>query len=508
MQPRKKKPFIDKKNSITFHLVHRSQKDPLAADETAPQHVLLEAQPLNSNKVKSHTFVFLSFSSKTSPSSFQRFEEQHKYGVYFDDDYDYLQHLRVPEPEDLVWESVENPNALKGKERMDTNPLQLPSSVFASTVEEDVGLLNKAAPSSGPRPDWDPDVVAAMDDDFNFDDPDNELEDNFIELAGGSGGGGGGGPMDVLDEDDEEGEWDSDFSGDDEDEGEERDLVRELRNMKRFDNEETKSRFTEYSMSSSVIRRNEQLTLLDDRFEKFFERYDEPEIGALDCEEIEGDVDVTNEMILQMAEQFRREKEEALNEYSKKWDAERIREYMEGESDDEMEELEVDGDENAEERRKKKWDCESILSTYSNLYNHPKVIEEAVKRRAAAQISGRIQLNPRTGIPLDTLDGDTNTLTASKLAKLNADGGGGGMGGGGVAKSLCAQSVISTLSVLSLRPKDETPEERRERKKMLKEYRSERRFEKKANTMAFKEEGKKQVKIKINQNNNRGSTIV
>lgn len=35
-----------------------------------------------------------------------------------------------------------------------------------------------------------------------------------------------------------------------------------------FKEEETKSRFTEYSMSSSVIRRNEQLTLLDDKFER------------------------------------------------------------------------------------------------------------------------------------------------------------------------------------------------------------------------------------------------
>lgn len=35
-----------------------------------------------------------------------------------------------------------------------------------------------------------------------------------------------------------------------------------------FKEEETKSRFTEYSMSSSVMRRNEQLTLLDDKFEK------------------------------------------------------------------------------------------------------------------------------------------------------------------------------------------------------------------------------------------------
>jgi len=35
-----------------------------------------------------------------------------------------------------------------------------------------------------------------------------------------------------------------------------------------FQDMETKSRFTDYSMSSSVIRRNEQLTLLDERFEQ------------------------------------------------------------------------------------------------------------------------------------------------------------------------------------------------------------------------------------------------
>lgn len=35
-----------------------------------------------------------------------------------------------------------------------------------------------------------------------------------------------------------------------------------------FMEEETKSRFTEYSMTSLVMKRNEQLTLLDERFEK------------------------------------------------------------------------------------------------------------------------------------------------------------------------------------------------------------------------------------------------
>lgn len=39
--PQPKKKFIDKKNSVTFRLVNRSQQDPLYVDETAPQNVLL-----------------------------------------------------------------------------------------------------------------------------------------------------------------------------------------------------------------------------------------------------------------------------------------------------------------------------------------------------------------------------------------------------------------------------------------------------------------------------------
>ena len=44
-------------------------------------------------------------------------------------------------------------------------------------------MLNKAAPNRDPKFDWDPDIVAALDDDFDYEDPDNELEDNFMELA-------------------------------------------------------------------------------------------------------------------------------------------------------------------------------------------------------------------------------------------------------------------------------------------------------------------------------------
>lgn len=95
-----------------------------------------------------------------------------------------------------------------------------------------------------------------MDDDFDYDDPENQLDDNFMELANAEGSG------DEYDEY-EESDVDSTYSD------EERDEVGSLKDSQlSFNKEETKSRFTNYSMSSSVIRRNEQLTLLDDRFEK------------------------------------------------------------------------------------------------------------------------------------------------------------------------------------------------------------------------------------------------
>lgn len=47
----KTKKFIDKKNSVTFYLAHRSQKDPLIVDETAPQHVLVPVNQGGDNGV-------------------------------------------------------------------------------------------------------------------------------------------------------------------------------------------------------------------------------------------------------------------------------------------------------------------------------------------------------------------------------------------------------------------------------------------------------------------------
>ncbi|XP_017786723.1 PREDICTED: protein LTV1 homolog [Nicrophorus vespilloides] len=443
-----KKKFIDKKNSVSFHLVHRSQQDPLTADENAPQRVLL---PVNDQ------------SKAKQPE--KRKEEQQKFGVFFDDDYNYLQHLRTVD-RTAEWVEIEKPENQKPK-APETSKLNLPSSVFASTVEEDVGLLNKAAPESGLRLDLDPDIVAAMDEDFDFDDPDNELEDDFMDLANADGSG-----SEYYD--DEDGEVSSNFSD------EEMDEVGSMDGPQfTFKDEETKSRFTEYSMTSSVMRRNEQLTLLDNKFEKMFAGYDENEIGALDCDEIEGYVPENDDILLQYADEFQNlnrkeqlDKEKVLT---------RTLEALDKEDDDDLELVDI------VMPPKEKWDCESILSTYSNIYNHPKLISEPRK----------IRINPRTGIPIDVLD--SNKLTAKALSKLNQENEGFNSRG---PTSVAAQSIISTLSTLSIRPKGENAEERKERKKLLKDYRRERRIEKKVNTEAFKEEAKRQVKININNKNN------
>ena len=62
----------------------------------------------------------------------------------------------------------------------------------------------------------------------------------------------------------------------------------EVPSLQIWGDEETGTKFTNYSMSSSCIRRKNQLTLLDAKFDRFMDQYGELEEGALEGEEIEG----------------------------------------------------------------------------------------------------------------------------------------------------------------------------------------------------------------------------
>ncbi|XP_074485312.1 protein LTV1 homolog [Sebastes fasciatus] len=464
MPHRKKKSFIEKKKAVTFHLVHRSQRDPLAADEKAPQHVLLPA----------------------TKDTEKRRDEQREFGVFFDDDYNYLQHLKEasatnelvaagPVQHDrrrihLPDEDDEDEEEDDMDKVIPATTINLPSSVFASEFEEEVGLLNKAAPISGPRLDMDPDIVAALDEDFNYDDPDNLLDDDFIIKANTASG-----AVNREDDDDdewedtdEEGDFDSEggFSGDENTEGRTREFL--------FMDEETKSRFTEYSMTSSVMRRNEQLTLLDDRFEKFYEQFDDDEIGALDNAELEGFIQPDSARLEEVIKDYfiQKEKEYLRPDDLGPKELPVLKEEDEDEEEDDDEEMETVVIKAQEE----KWDCETIISTYSNIYNRPKIIQEPPKTKP-------IRVSHKTGIPLDVLP--TKGLTAKQVERM----------------TMINDSDLPRVST-QIRNKEESNEERKARKQAIKEERKERRVEKKANKTAFKEEKVRQEKQMLNLRTN------
>ncbi|KAK6180101.1 hypothetical protein SNE40_012311 [Patella caerulea] len=457
-----KKKFIDKKNSVTFTLVHRSQRDPLIANDRATSHVLLPIDNKESRK-----------------------EEERKFGVFYEDEYNYLQHLRdaneISELEPVERTRIHKSDLKKDKvaaqkegegskeqneeeKNQDKPNISLPSSVFASTLEAKTGLLNKAAPRKGPLLEWDPDIVAALDDDFDYDDEENILDDDFItkanapvegeeEMVLGRGFNDGDGSDIASDE--------ADMFSDDDDDSKERD---------EFEKEETKSRFTNYSMTSSVIRRNEGLTLLDDRFEKFYEQYYDEEIGALDEEDIDGTVSTKSALMKQILKEFKAEQKEKSRKLKEVIDEAEIKI-----TEDDIESGDEDMIDLVIEEPKEKWDCESIISTYSNLYNHPKLISEPSNKER------KIKLTSRLGIPVDSLG--LPGLTRRQIEK-----------------EMRESRRADTAS--TYRPKGETLEEKKIRKQAIKEERKTRRLEKKTNKVAFNAEKLKQEKDLINVQKN------
>ncbi|XP_068679814.1 protein LTV1 homolog [Montipora foliosa] len=447
---KKKKPFIDKKKAHTFHLVHRSQKDPLQADDESSKHVLV---PLNSGQQDSSANDSLTIKHR-------RKEEEKKCGIFFDDDYDYLQHIK-PRTNPTLEPLPENVSFLETKEHIQFGNVQLPTEVFASRYEEPEGLLNLAAPTYGPRPDLDPDIVAALDDALDLDDPKNILEDDFVLKANEEDG-------DYESEDDlirSDDEDDHFFPSDEASDSEADD------EFSHFEEEETKSRFTNYSLTSSVLRRNEGLKLIDERFEKLMEEYDEDEIGALDHEELEGTMNPDSERLHALAEEFI-ERQQNQNSAEINESESSVMHNTDGVVDEDNKDDSSDSlDEfiRIKEEPKEKWDCESILSTYSNLYNHPTLIKDPPKVKP-------IKLS-KAGIPLGVFShgGVSRTLKGGEGEDVED-----------------AKTEQTCMAHNSIRSKDETKEEKKLRKQDVKSDRKVRRMEKKANKIAFKSEKQKQ----------------
>ena len=100
--------------------------------------------------------------------------------------------------------------------------------------------------------------------------------------------------------------------------------------------------------------------------------YDEENVGGLELDEIEGARTEKSEIMKQILGEYTKSKEEERQKPPEPTytSMSHLLESHDGKDKPDMDILELD------DGKKEKWDCQSIISTYSNLYNRPKVITE------------------------------------------------------------------------------------------------------------------------------------
>lgn len=152
-------------------------------------------------------------------------------------------------------------------------------------------------------------------------------------------------------------------------------------------------------------------------------------------------------------------------------------------SDDEgeYEMLEVE-----DEEEQKRWDCETILTTYSNLENHPRLISESITLKGLAKKrKQQIQLSQKSGLPLNVIP--TRQKQEEQVEDSEDE----------------YTDEEEDANEGRARPKKETKEEKALRKKLVKQIKQEKRTQKKAMKEAFKNEEREQTKVLTQQQGSR-----
>ncbi|KAF7731743.1 hypothetical protein EC973_008257 [Apophysomyces ossiformis] len=510
-----KKPFIDRKAAKHYHVVHRSQRDPLINDEESSDRVLKEVIPSNlaKHKTKEELEAVRHKPKKMTQDEIdQRVGQAALYGIYFDDaEYDYMQHLKPIGATDAVF--LEAPKKEKAKVPKDLafrdndtelttknrQLIELPEGVLPSNVERDTGAIaHVSGLEGGLQPDMDPrlrEVLEALEDEEYVDD---ELNDDFFDNLNAEG--------EIYDPEDDE-EYEEEEVEDIYDEDGSYDWQAAFRNYQRDqrragsddefeeedDEDERQSKFTGFSMSSSAMHRNAQLRLLDDRFEKIEEEYmnddDEEEDDDVEREE-RGDFEAILDDFLEKYELVGNRMAVKLEGDTSEQKLDTVRNALLGMniSDDDHEKESIlesvkPRKEKAESvdiwdrpvKQRQAWDCQSVLSTYSNLENHPAMISDRGLKK-------KISIDPKTGMPVLV---EVEKKQRRKEKKEDA----------GIAEEEDEEEEEEEEERPNLgapRVKKESKEDKKARKQAVKEAKKNRREEKKTTKMAFKNEENRQ----------------
>ncbi|KAI8981205.1 LTV-domain-containing protein [Trametes punicea] len=515
-----------------FQVVHRSQRDPLIHDPEASKHVLKPVQRSNlKGKSRAELEQVISPADLAHDKARPNIGEAALYGIYYDDtEYDYMQHLKPvglqEEGVESVWLEAPTKSKNKGKAKDPISLLNLPQDTFASKSELPRNYeAQENIPSSiaGFQPDMDPhlrQVLEALEDDAFVDDnleddffgelvkdgeraPDEPLEFEFREEGLPEREDTAAGLREAGQADEEDESWEVRFArfkeaqksaphkdvSDVDAYSEGGDTVGTLPRLPVIGGKRRRKGTSDasgYSMSSSSMWRNEHLTVLDERFDQIQLEYedsdeDEEEDPSVDDLDEAPDLIASREDFESMMDEFLENYEvvsgkmrlvlpgtatEKLDTIRKALGEAKIRDDAE-ESDTEEDDvlMPLDADD-----KKDRWDCETILTTYSNLENHPRLIRARNDKPVP-----RIRLNPKTGMP--SIAEEESSKTRPHPDSDSSD----------------ENDEEKPVRITVARKKDETPEEKKARKQAVKAERQARRMEKKATKESYSREVKRQV---------------
>ncbi|RLN66077.1 hypothetical protein BBP00_00002449 [Phytophthora kernoviae] len=531
LQQGRKKQFINKKTAQHYHVVHRSQRDPRANDPEASKYVLLsstqqdvelrsdseyEDSELDSDDEMPDLVDTPAPKAKTSlkptgkgkiafPTRKVRFGSVEAEDLVDEnglprDGYDYAQHMK--EMGHGKFYSATSRFDASEESRAMSRHVELPEDALPSGEEQE-RLLDAITLTTDVM---DEDLREALVNGGAFE----ELDDNFV--------------LQAAEENEAEGATD-DFDYD----AHIAKLMEAANGVPKFrgnltdsedeeefsDDDDDNEEFSDGEVETPQ-ERDEAQRVLDELFEKTLaEEYDDEQLGELeeDDPETRGEETLDGALLEAVIEDYAIVQQELadaegklgnplrtgnrLQQVLEECEAER-RAYEEDE-DATTEEDEVEEDPVARAKREEKeiqelyernkylqreereqWDCETIVSTYSTLDNHPTVLrEEAPKRKkkkqavavTAAVTEGvrtqKVTLSRKTGMPLGVFE--TAASTKGEEPKTYKEG---------------VQD--------NRRQKGETKEEKRARKAAVKMDKMTRRAEKKETKLAFKEEEARQ----------------
>ncbi|PVU98623.1 hypothetical protein BB559_001432 [Furculomyces boomerangus] len=442
-----KKQFINKKSAKTYKVVYRSKQDPLAFEDGMGDHILAEVMPSNMKKRKEKKRV------KLDDIEAQKVLEEEDpvalYGVYTNDtDYDYMQHLKPigePDGETSVFiepkkknEVLSTPDDIFGIKSSATAKksvtFQLPENTLATKETVEFGHkmeIHKEAYPTGLQLDMDPnvrEVLDALENDDEYEVESGEDADEFFEMLNTEGSDTN--EYENIDGNDEFGYYRDKESQDENEFGSDEDLFRRIQRgqfvskadssdeefdydyvdddgsnkkslaSKSFSRSGPKTNFT--GMTSSVMFRNENLELLDDQFDQLEEEYEKMDLSDSEdsdestgkykstrpdfekiIEKIYGDINEKPNTGISMLETMRVEmgkpENTEIKPKAKKMNTKSLYENV------------LLGD----SARKPLWDVESVISSYTNLENHPVLID--LKRNKS---NTKIKVN-KFGFPVE-----------------------------------------------------------------------------------------------------------